>query len=122
RFYLNQKQSIKAYETLFDILKPGLKSVEEHGFYLFAKAFSLLTDVCVAETDRPGVSWMVKELEEVFPRIADVIDGLDGYKEIVGNDLFDQFRRDWNRFEPASHFNAKIYLRYQFYSIKVMRL
>jgi hypothetical protein len=121
-FYLHNKNARKAYEVLLEMVRRGLKRTDEGGYFLVTRGMSTANEILTAETLRPGVSWIVTEMETYFATITDVIDEMEGNLGIIGHELFDQFLEEYSGIEPASHFNLKVYLRYQFYEMKVLRL
>ena len=112
----------KIYDLLLDIFKFGNKKIEQGGFYLINGAVELGNRIMLAETDKPGVSWMVADLDAYFERIAQVIDELEQNLELFGKSLVERFRANFIEFEPVSHFNIKVYLVYQLYEMKVARI
>lgn len=122
RFYLNQNSTHRGYEVLIEAMKSGIKNPEEGGFYLALKAFELINDLLLAETTKPAVSWMVKELDPFFAKLAELVDLAETRREDCGLELFNLLRKEYSRLEPASHFNAKVWLKYQYYSVKLLRV
>ena len=114
--------SDKINDLLLDIFKLGNKRLDQGGFYLINGALELGNRIMLAETHNPGVSWMVESLNEFFSRITDVIDNLEDNLELFGKSLVERFRLNYIEFEPISHFNIKVYLRYQLYEMKVARI
>jgi hypothetical protein len=112
----------KSYDVIRNVLKYGEKNPDHGGFYLLTRAFSLANEVFLAETRKPRVSWMVNILDDFFQKIKDVIDGMEDKLDDYGMALVDQFRAEYLRFEPSSHFNIKVFFSYQLYQIKVMVL
>ncbi|MDX2284735.1 MAG: hypothetical protein NW241_11265 [Bacteroidia bacterium] len=112
----------KIFDAIQDLIRSGSKKLEDGGFFLIVSGMRLANDVFLAETEHPGVSWMVKVLGEYFEKVRKVIDSVDDQIETLGRSMIDTFRSEFNRFEPASHFNIKVYFQYQLYSIRVMRL
>jgi hypothetical protein len=121
-FYLRKRESQKAYDLLHEMVKKGYKKVDEGGFYLVASGLAKINDIFLVEVDRPGVSWMVTSLTDFFGAMADTIDSMETHVGQIGQEMFDRFLEEYLRLEPATHFNAKVYLRYQFYEMKVLRL
>ena len=112
----------KSFDVLLDIFKLGNKRIEQGGFYLIASGFSLANDIFLNEAQQPGISWMIHELDTFFEKVKAVIESLDEHLTLVGTALVESFRFQYERFEPASHFNIKVYLAYQLYQIKMIRL
>jgi len=112
----------KSYDIVLDIFKLGNKKMAQGGFYLVNAAMKIANHVMLAETTKPGVSWMVEILDGYFEKVAQVINELDDQLEEVGPALIEDFRQAFITFEPVSHFNIKLYYIYQYYSIKVARL
>jgi predicted transcriptional regulator len=112
----------KTYDQVLDIFKWGNKKISQGGFYLIASGMKMANAVFVEETENPGVSWMVEVLDGYFERVIQVIKELDEHLETVGRALVETFRSIYLDFEPASHFNIKVYLLYQLYAIKIARL
>lgn len=123
-YYYNHVKngSLKAYEVLFDLVRRGQKRLHEGGFFLVVKGISGINDILIRETIRPGVSWMVKELNTYFDTLSEIIDGIEANGDHVGIDLFSKFQEEFLRMEPATHFNLKTYLRYQYTEVKILRL
>lgn len=122
RYFEDAEKTQKAFEVYFDLLKYGLKRIEDGGIYLVVQAMELTNRILLGETDAPGVSWMVTEIEPYFEKIREITDALEANLPRIGTDLLVRFRSEFARMEPASHFNAKVYLRYQWYEIKMLRL
>lgn len=112
----------KTYDVILDILKQGNKRIDQGGFYLITKGLRLANNVFLRETGEPGVSWMIHQLDLFFDKIISIIENIDEHMDMIGKDLLETFRNEFKRFEPVSHFNAKVYLRYQLYELKMMRL
>jgi hypothetical protein len=121
-FYIQRKEAQKAYELLLDMVKKGYKKVDEGGFYLVHHGLSKINDIFLVEVDRPGVSWMVNALTDFFNSLAEMIDNLEAHISNIGQEMFDKFLEQMLRMEPATHFNLKVYLKYQFYEMKLLRL
>lgn len=121
-YFLGQNNSQKSFEILFDLLKRGFKRMEEGGFYMVTHAMNQLNGVMNQRINEPGVSWVTFELEGYFNTIADVIQELEANMETVGFTLFQDFRTFFTELEPASHFNIKVYLRYQYQSLLLLGL
>lgn len=122
RFYVNQDNTRKAYDNLLDLIKSGSRRLDKGGFQLIVDGFRMTNDLMLSEIRQPGVSWMVTELVNYFGRLKEIIDAMDSQEELIGRALFDQFREEFVRFEPSSHLNAVIYLKYQWYEVKILRL
>lgn len=122
QYYRNIGQSQKAYEELLSMQKRGYKRIDEGGFYLVIKALEGIIDVMTYQTSQPGVSWVVAELESYFDSIIEIMDEMESNIERLGFSLFKGFREQFINLEPVSHFNLKVYLRYQFNEIKLLRL
>jgi hypothetical protein len=104
------------------MVKKGYKKVDEGGFYLVHHGLSKINDIFLVEVDRPGVSWMVNALTDFFNSLAEMIDNLEAHISNIGQEMFDKFLEQMLRMEPATHFNLKVYLKYQFYEMKLLRL
>ena len=122
RYYLNQKNTQKAYEILMDVVKRGNKRISDGGYYLIIKGLNEVNGILLAESRNPGISWIINELDPFFKIVSDMVDNLDENLEIIGAANFADFLSEFYRMEPVSHYNIKVYLRYQFFSIKMMRL
>jgi hypothetical protein len=114
--------SLKAYEVLYDLVRRGQKRLGEGGFFLVVKGIGGINDILIRETIRPGVSWMVKELGTYFDTLGEIVDQIEANGEQIGSDLFGKFQEEFLRLEPATHFNLKTYLRYQYTEVKILRL
>ena len=113
----------KSYDLIMDVIKVGQKKIEdEGGFYLIYAGLKLANDLFLVETEAPGVSWMVHQLHSFFEQIKRTIDELDPHLDRIGLSLIEQFRGQYHRLEPASHFNIKVYFSYQLYQLKMMRI
>lgn len=121
-FYLNQGNSQKAYEILLDLLKRGQRLTDGGSFYMVTKALELINGILLSETKMPGVSWIVSELEGFFGLLTEMIDSMEDQLEDIGFEMFNATRNEFINFEPASHFNLKVYLSYQYYEMKFLRL
>ena len=122
-FYMTQKGGAqKAYEVLVDLVRRGQKRIGEGGFFMIVKGMSAINTIMLRETIRPGVSWIVTEMGAYFSSLVEIIDSIETNGDHVGTDLFGKFQEEFLRLEPATHFNLKTYLRYQFYEVKVLRL
>ena len=112
----------KSYDAIQDIFKMGMKKMEEGGFYLLTMGMKMANGVFLAETQKPGVSWMIHILDEFFGRVREIVDMIEEHMELIGNFMLEQFREAFLEFEPASHFNIKTYFSYQLYELKMIRL
>ncbi len=112
----------KIFDILSDIIKLGNKRIEQGGFYLINGALAQGNEVMKVETSKPGISWMVADLDTYFEKITEVIDELEGRLETIGKDLIEIFRQNYLNFEPVSHFNIKVYFLYQLYELKMARI
>ncbi|MEM6273543.1 MAG: helix-turn-helix domain-containing protein, partial [Bacteroidota bacterium] len=121
-YYLHSQNARKAYEVLAEMVRRGLKRIDEGGYFLVIKGMAAINKIMVAETKQPGVSWIVDELQAYFDTVVQMIEGLEERLETIGGELFQHFMVEFANFEPASHFNVKVYLRYQFYEMKVLRI
>ncbi|MEM7040788.1 MAG: hypothetical protein AAF570_27750, partial [Bacteroidota bacterium] len=63
RFQNRQENLRKAYELLVDMMRRGYRRVDEGGLYLVTEALASINDIFNIETKRPGVSWLVDELD-----------------------------------------------------------
>lgn len=122
KYYLNQNSAQKAYELQLELLKKGNKRVFEGGFYLIHQGIKEINNILLVEAEKPGISWMVTEMENFFERITEIVDSLDNLHEHVGNELFNLFMGELLNFEPVSHYNIKVYLGYQLMEVKMMRI
>lgn len=122
RYHQNQGNPQKAYDVLIDLVKAGQKRMPEGGFYYVVHAMEGIDSILLEETTLPGVSWMVNELVNYFDLVMEVVDAAENYADEIGRDLLDQFRMEYMRFEPVSHFNIYVYFRYQWYGYRLMRL
>jgi len=121
-YYSHQGNSQKAFEILYDLLKRGFKLLEDGGFYVVINAMKSINEVLNSRINMPGVSWVTFELEAYFDSLIQIIDGLETQLEFIGFSLFQRFREEFINLEPASHFNVKVYLRYQFQAVKLLRI
>lgn len=121
-FYQKKKEAQKAYDLLMEMVRKGYKKVDDGGFYLVTNGLAAINDIFLKEVERPGVSWMVRALGEFFATIADMINGLEGHVANIGQELFERFMAEYIRMEPATHFNLKVYLQFQYNEIKMLRL
>ena len=115
-------QAPKNYDLITELLRQGLKRLEEGGFYLINKALALANHVFLRETNLPGVSWMIPLLDDFFALIREVVDLMPDQHELIGPSDCETFRNFYMDFEPVSHFNIRTYFRYQLYELKMMRL
>lgn len=122
KYFVNEGQTQKAYDVLLDLLKTGIKRVEEGGFYLIAHAFRLVNDILVTEVRRPGVSWVTTELQNFFNRIQEVVEHVEDWTDYIGREQFDLFRNEYYRLEEPSNNNIVVFYRYQFFSMHILRL
>lgn len=124
--YLNllsrNDQTQKSNDILLDLLKHGVKQLESGGFYLIIQAFKLANTVFLRETEEPGVTWMVANLHTFFQRIMSIADSIEHNRNFISKSQIEAFRNEFYRFEPASHFNIKVYYWYQWYEVKMLRL
>lgn len=121
-FYVGQGNSQKSFDILNDLLKRGFKRMDDGGFYMVVHAMDRINNVMNERINQPGVSWVTFELEGYFSVLADIISQLEESMETVGFTLFQDFRQYFTGFEPASHFNIKVYLRYQYQSLILLGL
>ncbi len=114
----------KVFDLIIDLFKFGNKQQDENGFYLTLAAMEQANTIFGAETTKPGVSWMVPMLADYFTFVSSTVKDLENEKTMtkVGKSQFDRFRALFSGFEPVSHFNILVYYRYQFQSIKVLKL
>lgn len=122
KFFIQRKESQKAYDLLLDLVKKGYKKIDDGGFYLVSNGLAMINDIFNVEVDRPGISWMVNGLTDFFGAMTEMIDTLESHIPNVGQEMYDRFLEEFIRLEPATHFNLKVYLRYQFYEMKMLRL
>lgn len=121
-FYLHKREAQKAYDLLLEMVKKGYKKIDEGGFYLVSHGLSKINNIFLIEVDRPGVSWMVNSLTDFFAAMTDMIDTMESHIGNIGQEMFDRFLEEYIRLEPATHFNLKVYLRFQYYEMKMLRL
>lgn len=121
-FCIRKREAQKAYDILLEMVKKGYKKVEDGGIYLVVNAMEKVNDIFLVELDRPGVTWVVSALNDYFALITEMVDNMDGLVTKFGTEMLDRFLEEYNRLEPATHLNAKAYLRYQFYEVKMLRL
>lgn len=112
----------KTYDLLSEVHKYGSKRLDQGGFYLVTRTLEMANDIFLAETDKPGVSWMVSILDLFFERIQQSVDSVEENIATIGKSQIEVFRQAYTAFEPASHFNIKVYYRYQWYEVKIMRI
>jgi hypothetical protein len=118
---VRNQSAAKIPDILQDILKQGSKKIEEGGFYLILETMRLAKDIFLAETEKPGVSWMVPLLDSFFEKIRKIIDTAEENLAHTGTSMNEKFRAEYLRFEPVSHFNIKVYFQYQLYGVKMLR-
>jgi hypothetical protein len=121
-YYLQKRDAQKAFELLLDMVKKGYKKVDDGGFYLVTNGLARINSIFLVEVDRPGVSWMVNALTDFFAAMTDMIDHLEGHISNIGQEMYDRFLEEYIRLEPATHFNLRVYLRFQYYEMKMLRL
>ncbi|MEM7370262.1 MAG: hypothetical protein AAF587_16760 [Bacteroidota bacterium] len=114
--------SSKSYDLFLEIFKQGNKRIEEGGFYLITKGLGLANRVFIRESKKPGVSWIVANLDSFFEKVMEVIDSIESIQEHSGVKLVEEFRETYLAFEPASHFNIKVYFQFQLYMAKSLRI
>lgn len=114
----------KSFELLQDAYKFANRKHEQGqgGFALTFGLFKLSNDILLEEITEPGVSWIVADLDKLFVNVIEAIEVLNQEWESIGRSLTETFREEFIRFEPISHFNMRVYLNYQLYEVKVMRL
>jgi hypothetical protein len=112
----------KALDLIQDIFKQGSKKQDQGGFFLTYSALKLANETYLPETRKPGVSWIVSSLADFFVNVQEAIDNLESQLDLIGKSLVESFREAFLEFEPVSHFNFIVYLRYQLYEIKLMRI
>ena len=121
-YYLQKRDAQKAYDLLLEMVKKGYKKVDEGGFYLVSFGLAKINTMFLVEVDRPGVSWMVNALTDFFAAMTDMIDSMESHIGNIGQEMFDRFLEEYIRLEPATHFNLRVYLRFQYYEMKMLRL
>ncbi len=121
-YFLAENKSQKAYDVLFDLLKRGSKSLDVGGFYTVTYAMDRINQVMNRRINESGVSWVTFELESYFTVLTDIIGQLEDNAEAVGFTLFRDFRQCFLAFEPVSNYNIKVFLRFQYQSILLLRL
>jgi hypothetical protein len=121
-YYLQKRDAQKAYDLLLEMVKKGYKKVDDGGFYLVANGLTRINSIFLVEVDRPGVSWMVNALTDFFAAMTDMIDHLESHISNIGQEMYDRFLEEYIRLEPATHFNLRVYLRFQYYEMKMLRL
>ncbi len=124
RSIFSYEAGTKSFELIQEAFKFANRKYEQGqgGFSLTLGLFKLTNDLLLEEIKRPGVSWIVSILDQLFLNIIEAIEVLKAEWEKIGKSLTEAFREEFLRFEPISHFNLKVYLSYQLYEIKVMRL
>ena len=122
RYFERQDISPKSYSIVMDMVRRGYKRIDDGGFYLVVKGLQLVSKILLAETRSPGVTWLVDELENFFATIAEMVDEMEANYEKIEQSAFHAFQQEFIRIEPASHFHIKVFLRYQLYEMKMLRL
>ena len=119
---MEPKYRPKAHDVLMDVIRRGIRKVEKGGFFLINGAMALANDIYTPEIVRPGVSWVIDNMDEFFAQIIQVIDNIDELSPFAGRAAIDTFRKEYLQMEPTTYLNIKTYLRYQFYAIKMLGL
>ena len=122
RFYAGQDNPKKAFDVIFHLIKDGLKRIGENGMELVVGGMEGISVVMRAEVTRPGVNWIVDDVRTYFEKISEIILEIEEHLDSIGRELFNRFRNQYLNIEPVVHFNIYVYLRYQFWAIKVQRL
>ncbi len=120
--YENNGAGAKINDLLQNVFKAGQKTGDTGSFYLMVGATRIGIDFFLKETEKPGVSWMVAVLDQLFEKISKLIDLAEENIVPIGNSLIREFLKEYARFEPASHFNIKTYFRYQWGAVKIAHL
>ncbi len=117
-------QWVKLYDLIQDMLRYGAKQDEENGYYLQISAMQMANGYFVAETVKPAVSWMVQKLASYFEAVSALITELMDPAAIkrMGKSQFQLFRESYADLEPASHFNIYVYYRYQYQTVRLMKV
>ncbi|MFM2375873.1 MAG: hypothetical protein RLZZ165_970 [Bacteroidota bacterium] len=121
-YLLVKHEPQKAYDLLLEMVRKGSKKLTEGGFFLVSNGFQKINDIFLIEVERPGISWIVTSLPAFFASVSEMVDGMENYIPAAGQEMFDRFLEEFIRLEPATHFNLKVYLRYQYYEMKMLRL
>ncbi|MFK7969493.1 MAG: hypothetical protein AB8F95_03950 [Bacteroidia bacterium] len=119
---MEPKHRGKAHDILMDVVRRGIRKVEEGGFFLVAEGLRLANDLYLPEIGRPGVSWATPSMDEFFELITHTVDSIAGDLAFIGRTDADMFRNEYLRMEPASYMNIKVFFRYQYYAARMMVL
>lgn len=120
--YLQINKAHKAYEAGLEVFRYGVKRIDHGGFYICIKAFRFINQIFTRECDRPGITWMIKEIRGFFIVLQQLHDLLPTVVDKIGSRLFEEYKREYLRLQRPSHFNIKTYFLYQLHQIKVLEL
>ncbi|WNJ20412.1 helix-turn-helix domain-containing protein [Pontibacter sp. G13] len=112
----------KGYDVILDGFKYANKRLEQGGVYLQTRFLQFATSLFGHAAEQPGVSWMVELLDGFFDRVQFAIDKLAEHRATTGKTQVYDFINTYDGFEPVSHFNVKVYYRYQWYQIKALKI
>lgn len=118
---LNQSVG-KAFDMLGEMMKYGIKKLDEGSPYVFIKGFQLANDLFIREVDLPGRSWMIDILWNFFDFIRQGVSMLETRIQQMGRRYAEMFRKEYLRFGEVSSFNIRVYLAYQYYTLKILSL
>ncbi len=121
-FYQQNGDTQKAYDLLMEMVRKGYKKVDAGGFFLVTNGLGAINTIFLNEVEQPGISWMVNSLHDFFAHVADMINGMEDHITEIGQELFESFMTEFIRLEPATHFNIKVYLQFQYFEMKMLRL
>jgi len=112
----------KAIDLLVDTIRRGLKRTDEGGYFLVTKAILAIAPMVNEQVQRPGLGWILAELEPVFALVGEIIDELEKGHEIMGLEDFSSFQSAYLAMQPASNHHIRVYFKYQFGEIRLLRL
>jgi predicted transcriptional regulator len=117
-----QQRPAKAVEAVNSGLKYSMKRFSSGGFGIFERLVAYQVDKIVAQVNAPGISWVVKDIEEFFQLLVECHTMMVGLEEEVGKYALDRYMGHYNRLKPATLMNIRVYLRYQFQQVKLLEL
>lgn len=119
--FLNEKPD-KGLEETRDGMRYGLRIADRGGFYIVLGLFDFINEVFMAETHKPGVSWMTGVLDEFFDTIIEVHQHAEANLETIGQEAFEAYKQSYINFGEVSNYNIKTYFRYQWQAVKVVEI
>jgi hypothetical protein len=118
----NNLQGEKINEILLSLFKHAQKASDHANFFVMNGCVKIGNEFFLREALKPGISWMVGVLDQYFDRVLKMIDFAEEHSSSIGSALIRDFMAEYARFEPAAHFNIKVYFRYQWGGVAMLKM